>query len=1240
MRFINDGPDIPDRLIQAQEEGNVVFFCGAGVSYPAGLPGFQQLVRLIYERIGDTMTPAEAQAFNDAHYDTTIQLLERRVESKLVRDATASILTVTAPSRAAYATHRALLRLATDGEDRTRLVTTNFDRLFCRANRKMKTYVAPHLPIPKRSAWNGVAYLHGLLPKPGDDDSFNRLILSSGDFGLAYLVERWASRFVSELFRSFVVCFVGYSVDDPVLRYMVDALWADRRMGEAEVPVFAFASYPSGEELAATESWAAKGIQPILYIDTNRHEHLHKTLQRWSRINAAGLMGKQAIVAREARSVPSRLESDGQVGRVLWGLSDATGMAAKAFAKLPAPLEWLTELRRPDFGVSDLRRFGVQVEAPPKEGVKFSLLSRPAASLKGVFQRLLYRDQARDTYPSLDAPMLHIAGWIAENYLDRPEVLNWIAQDGPALHPQFRGLILHRLRGGGLPAFLVPFWRIVSSGMTSGSIREWLPDWVALLKVYGPTLSQRTELRWLLQPLAQFSPSRRALFAIDRQTVSQPASRLPEIVHSEIVLRGGDHAEIWIREATNLPGWSQLQNSMVSEFADLLKDAFDLLFELGEISSESDFSYIARPSITTSRQTPGGNAWELLVDLCRDSIMSVYKNDPKTARSEIDRWRKWPYPIFRRLVLFMAASTDILSVRESIQLLREDGGWWLWSTETKTEALRLIENLALRARGVESRAVGQLIARGPARSRFRSDIEPGYLNRVVAGEIVLRLRMFKAAGAQLAPGATRKLRELLRTFPMFAEEQPTLARGVAWSGRGSVNEFRRTTTLTRERATLVEELQSRPSDEFLYEDDWRDICQTAPQLAIEALSDLSAQGAWTAEIWSEALQVWSQDGNVGQAWGPVAALLQGMPQEAFGKILHGVGYLLSAAGKTVSLTDNQYLSLLGRVVQARGSSASEATDDVVGMAINNPVGQAIQGAFDFWYRTKPSAGIGLAPAPLRDIFSRIAVATAGGLLGGLVIIASNLNSLFLVDSGWTREHLLPVFDWAEGEERAQAAWEGYLWNHRLARELFAALKTPFIATAPHYDQLTTHADQYVGMLVWAALEYPDLLSIAELRAALHLVPANGLSSGVQVLATALEGASERAPELWESRVKPVLVSAWPKSVSKRTPEQSTWFGQLCASAGASFPDAVAAISPLASPTRNNVVAFQMILQKGLATKFPADTLKLVRRLVDTGESFVMDDLPRLLDAIGSALPRLRQLAAFKRLAEFSAARTL
>src|SRR6476659_2933651 len=40
MQFVTNGPDIPDAVLQAHEDGRVVFFCGAGISYPAGLPGF------------------------------------------------------------------------------------------------------------------------------------------------------------------------------------------------------------------------------------------------------------------------------------------------------------------------------------------------------------------------------------------------------------------------------------------------------------------------------------------------------------------------------------------------------------------------------------------------------------------------------------------------------------------------------------------------------------------------------------------------------------------------------------------------------------------------------------------------------------------------------------------------------------------------------------------------------------------------------------------------------------------------------------------------------------------------------------------------------------------------------------------------------------------------------------------------------------------------------------------------
>lgn len=238
MQFVPNGPDVPDLLLEAHEEGRVVFFCGAGVSYPAGLPGFQGLVDGLYERLGTTLEPAEQKPFEHHQYDVVLDQLERRLPGQRLdlRKALAKILQPDLDRDGALDTHAALLRLGRSRDGALRLVTTNFDRLFEHAGEEVGAfdkYMAPMLPIPKNSRWDGVVYLHGRLPDEESETALHKLVLTSGDFGLAYLTERWAARFVSELFRNYVVCFVGYSIDDPVLRYMMDALAADRMLGEA-----------------------------------------------------------------------------------------------------------------------------------------------------------------------------------------------------------------------------------------------------------------------------------------------------------------------------------------------------------------------------------------------------------------------------------------------------------------------------------------------------------------------------------------------------------------------------------------------------------------------------------------------------------------------------------------------------------------------------------------------------------------------------------------------------------------------------------------------------------------------------------------------------------------------------------------------------------------------------------------------------------------------------------------------
>ena len=114
MQFISNGPDIPDALLQAHEEGRMVFFCGAGISYPAGLPGFKGLVEDIYRLNGTAPSDIEREAFDRNQFDATLDLLERRLPGQrlAVRRALAKALKPKLRRKGATDTQTALLRLA------------------------------------------------------------------------------------------------------------------------------------------------------------------------------------------------------------------------------------------------------------------------------------------------------------------------------------------------------------------------------------------------------------------------------------------------------------------------------------------------------------------------------------------------------------------------------------------------------------------------------------------------------------------------------------------------------------------------------------------------------------------------------------------------------------------------------------------------------------------------------------------------------------------------------------------------------------------------------------------------------------------------------------------------------------------------------------------------------------------------------------------------------------------------
>ena len=75
MQFVKNGPDVPERLLQAHEDGRVVLFCGAGISRPARLPGFDGLVKRLYDELNLEPDDVQKAAIKAGQFDTAIGLL-------------------------------------------------------------------------------------------------------------------------------------------------------------------------------------------------------------------------------------------------------------------------------------------------------------------------------------------------------------------------------------------------------------------------------------------------------------------------------------------------------------------------------------------------------------------------------------------------------------------------------------------------------------------------------------------------------------------------------------------------------------------------------------------------------------------------------------------------------------------------------------------------------------------------------------------------------------------------------------------------------------------------------------------------------------------------------------------------------------------------------------------------------------------------------------------------------------
>ena len=485
MRFLQDGPNIPDELLELRDQGNLVFLCGAGVSYPAGMPDFPGLARYVVDELG---TPRDAQSRemlsmwdNDGiptdarpSLDQIFNLLQQEYPASEIDYLIAKRLR-TKPG-ACVSAHQTVLRISKGVDGKPQLVTTNFDLLFEYAcKQKIRRYVPPTLPdLVNGEPLAGLVYLHGRIDRRIKRGNVRQgFVVSSSDFGRAYLAEGWATRFIRELLDQYTVILLGYSATDPPVRYLLQGLHTGRRKNQARLYAF-----DSGTEEEVQARWRDSGVHVLAYPATDCfHSKLWETLLAWAdraddpeawreRIVSLAMKGPRDLAAYERGQVASLVRT--KAGSKLFANADT-----------PPPGEWLCVFDHYVRYGSVGRSLGES--SPPFDPLaNYSLDDDPPRPARNP--RLadlppgedLLSSRATDRYPDeitrlagigrgyqgpMSPRMFHLARWIGR--VAHQPVVPWWAARYVCLHPFLLDEIRRGVEHEELPTAAKRTWQIL-----------------------------------------------------------------------------------------------------------------------------------------------------------------------------------------------------------------------------------------------------------------------------------------------------------------------------------------------------------------------------------------------------------------------------------------------------------------------------------------------------------------------------------------------------------------------------------------------------------------------------------------------------------------------------------------------------------------------------------------------------------------------------------------------------------
>jgi hypothetical protein len=1177
MRFIEDGPDIPEELIEQALAGRAVFLCGAGVSRRVGLPLFKDLTEKIYQRLGETRDNdlAEQHAFGRDEYDRVLRALEKRLlksgDRSRVRAACAAEL---AAPKVDLADHKALLVLSQDKSGRPRLLTTNFDTLFEHASRGASPLVPSHavkaLPKPASVSDHGVLHLHGRIADEELDLPETDLVLTSADFGDAYLRDGWASQYIEDRTRTGVLVLVGYQAEDTAMRLLLETLDVDRERFPDLCKIYAIdKGTPASEPM-----WAAKGI---IAVEATDYDVLYSSIREWAKYAANPNDYAKVRIAEILAKAP-RDTSDFEREQLRFLI--AHGDVASTLAVNNPSLAWLPVL-------ADLK-----------------LVGHDQPWLVSWLERNLENpDAVKDAVANIALLGTKVADFLAFRLQHRQT----------PLAPMFAtawNLIVRHLKSSGRDG-IGNGWFDVEPRLSRG---ERTPE----------VLAQLTDL---LRPSVRVSKR----FSIE-DTRGAPVTDLRDMMavdfETDENIDAGEIARLW---PATVP--VELDLRLLTRLADALDQTLEDAVELGlEVPGAHSATDSDVPSVADHPQNQYRHGFLPIVRVIAEVWSHLAVKDLVEARKFVTRWSESPHKLNRRLALFAAADPAIPAVAAGDVLLRVPAQEYFFSNST-VEVARLIKARWPEFSEETRIAVEQRLVAGPPPGVFREGVDVARVLDRVRYDAIGNIRR---DGYSLTPTTLAAYADIAQRYPEWQLRPAEQAGFHHWSGE--VTSAGPADLHDLEAASDAElvatALRMDAHTHFGEGNNWTTLCNTDPDRAQRGLAAEARAGRWNAATWRPLL--WSKALPRDSAfYEELATMLLQWPSASFGDIVAAAAGLLGTP-QGLALRDNFWM-LWDKVL----ANLPDEEDDhdparYFDRAINTPVGNLAEAIVKKMPSSEGDVAFREKIEPRLN-----AVCELPGHNGVLarVRLAADLAILHDRAPTWTTGHLLPLFDWRQS--LALPVWSARRYANTIGPPaLFALTKVWFLEMFGRADVPAKLKEDFADWLLVPLFSNPAYnagysLTPVEARTALRRIGSNALWQVGHRFAIEMEAAAPAEKlKTWREVVGPVFRGTWPLDAELQTPRANFKLVQMLRATGDAFPEAVDDVIPLITqePAARGTTVFSLRdADPALYKLAPRKLLDLLDAIVGAAEPASVYGLKIVLDRLFEADPSVAASPKYQRL---------